>query len=289
MKTLAYNNSHGFTLLELMVVFAIMGALGSIAIPHYVAYVERACAVRCLSDRRQIEMDESTYFLENGKPNLKIDDLYSCPSGGTYVWLISDPNDPGYPKVGCSIHHAIHYALIPSSPAEDELFSSDFDSMDNLTALRGKWTIEDGRLVPRPKGENRLVFGDEDWTDYEVTTNATLSKGKGYGIYYRSDGEKKISGYCFQYDPAYGRGQFIVRKVKNSKQQKPFQRVKIPLGFPVYNQSHEVSIVVNGDHHTIKIDGQVILDFHDGAFSSGSAGFRSWGRSQVSFENVTVT
>jgi len=80
----------------------------------------------------------------------------------------------------------------------------------------------------------------------------------------------------------------LVRKVKNGREQGPFQRVNIPKGFPVYNQSHEIAITAQGDHHVIKVDGEVILDFHDDTFSSGSAGFRSWGKSEVGFEDVRV-
>ena len=103
MKTLI-NNSEGFTLLELMVVIAIIGALASIAMPQYASYTVKARAAHCLANRYHIEMDERAYFLDHDVPNLKIDDLWSCPSGGEYVWLISDPNDSDYPKIGCSIH-----------------------------------------------------------------------------------------------------------------------------------------------------------------------------------------
>ncbi len=117
MKTLKNNNSGGYTLIELMVVIAIMGALASIAIPNYLSHVEKARAAHCLANRYNIEMAERAYFLEHNEPNLKIDDLWSCPSDGVYVWLISDANNPGYPKVGCSIHYA---GLIPSSEKQKE-------------------------------------------------------------------------------------------------------------------------------------------------------------------------
>jgi len=104
MKISRENIPLGFSLLEVMVAITIMGALASIAIPQYAAYREKARAASCLSNRHHIEMEERTYFLDHDVPNLEIDELYSCPSGGEYVWLISDPNDPDYPKIGCSIH-----------------------------------------------------------------------------------------------------------------------------------------------------------------------------------------
>ncbi len=36
----------------------------------------------------------------------KIEEVWQCPSGGVYVWLITDPSDPRYPRVGCSSHYA---------------------------------------------------------------------------------------------------------------------------------------------------------------------------------------
>jgi prepilin-type N-terminal cleavage/methylation domain-containing protein len=106
MKSPTCKGSEGFTLLELMVVISIIGTLTSIALPNYLRYRSDARRAACQANRRNIETAESTYFADHDMPNLSIGSIYSCPSGGVYVWLVSDPEDPGYPTVACSVHYA---------------------------------------------------------------------------------------------------------------------------------------------------------------------------------------
>ena len=169
------------------------------------------------------------------------------------------------------------------------MFESDFKDMEGLNVLMGGWEINGESLVPTGPGENRLSFGDESWEDFELRLNAEITSGKGYGIYYLSDGKEDISGYCFQYDPGYGSGAFLVRKVEDGKEQSPIQRMWIPENFPVYNQSHEISVSIKDNNHVITVDGVEIFSFQEESFTSGSAGLRSWGSSAVSFQDVTVT
>jgi prepilin-type N-terminal cleavage/methylation domain-containing protein len=106
MKNQTCQGSEGFTLLELMVVIAIVGVLASIALPSYLNHRQRALDAACLANRRNIETAESTYFASNDIPSLSIGTAYSCPAGGVYVWLVSDPEEPDYPTVACSVHYA---------------------------------------------------------------------------------------------------------------------------------------------------------------------------------------
>ncbi len=278
----------GFTLIELLVVIGLLMVLMAIAVPMMAAYMERARAASCLSNRYHTEKAELAYMLEKGAPSAGFGELADagliqrvpvCPSGGTYVWLQRTPA----PIIGCSLH----YGTVPPGESETVLFSSLFNDQSGLKRLLGQWNTANGALNNRPGQENRIAFGDTAWTDYEIKVSAVLSQGSGYGIYYRADANPAITGYVFQYDPGLG-NRFVVRKVVGGVEQAPFQSVPMPPGFTVYNQSHDISVAVQGDRTVIKVDNQTVLDFRDDRFTSGSGGFRTWGQSAASFDNLNV-
>jgi hypothetical protein len=156
--------------------------------------------------------------------------------------------------------------------------------MAGLSPIQGTWQIVNGQLVPTTSGENRLAFGDPTWTDMQLSVNATLDSGRGYGVYFRSDGKANISGYCFQVDPGYSPASFLVRKVVNGAESNPIASVPMPTGFSVFGAPHATTISAVGDHIVVKVDGVTQLDFRDSTFTNGSAGLRSWdGGSTVGF------
>lgn len=198
----------------------------------------------------------------------------------------------------------LKYTLVVTAPpVPPRVFELSFDGRDNpaneYRALKGVWTEypEDGNLAPTGVGEQRLVFlhgnGSGNDYDYRISVNATLISGRGYGIYYRTDGQPDITGYCFQFDQGLNPAgiAFVVRKVKNGAEQVPFQKKKYSLiEFPdVYDKSHQISITVQGNHHIIKVDGNEILNFTDSAFPTGVTGLRSWdGKKTVLFHSVLI-
>ena len=59
------NNTHrGFTLLELLVVLAIVGVITATAVPHYAVYKRKAFDLRALSDLHNVALAEEAYFIE---------------------------------------------------------------------------------------------------------------------------------------------------------------------------------------------------------------------------------
>jgi prepilin-type N-terminal cleavage/methylation domain-containing protein len=58
------NNKKGFTLIELMIVIAIIGILAAIAIPNFISYRNKAYCAKAESDAQGVQAAISSYFSE---------------------------------------------------------------------------------------------------------------------------------------------------------------------------------------------------------------------------------
>ncbi|MEJ5167576.1 MAG: prepilin-type N-terminal cleavage/methylation domain-containing protein, partial [Arcobacteraceae bacterium] len=85
-----------FTLIEIMIVVAIIGLILAIAIPSYLKTREVTYARTCAGNLRLIESAKQIWGMENGKkptdipteadlvgPNLYLKEMPRCPAGGT--------------------------------------------------------------------------------------------------------------------------------------------------------------------------------------------------------------
>lgn len=65
----------GFTLIELMIVVAVIGVLATIAIPQYQNYVKKSEASSALATLRSLVTNIDTYYAENGSFTTNVSDL----------------------------------------------------------------------------------------------------------------------------------------------------------------------------------------------------------------------
>jgi len=110
------NRQSGFTLVEIMIVVAIIGLLAAIAIPNFVKARGTAQKNACINNLRQIDGAKEQWALENKKSagstttDAQVNTYIkggapNCPGGGTYTYNVVDTNP------GCSLAASAGHSL----------------------------------------------------------------------------------------------------------------------------------------------------------------------------------
>jgi len=112
---LSTSRKAGFTLVEIMIVVAIIGLLAAIAIPNFVKARTASQKNACIANLKQMDGAKASWALELKKNNSDtpvdtdlfgatsyIRDKPECPGGGTYTLLAVDT------KVNCTLNTVGH-------------------------------------------------------------------------------------------------------------------------------------------------------------------------------------
>jgi len=100
-----FKKNFGFTVVELMIVIAMMGTLAAISVPVFSSYMDRARVARAKIDIRTIEKEISSFLIERERLPIDLSEIgldgILDPYGNPYQYLPATESDkPGKPKPG---------------------------------------------------------------------------------------------------------------------------------------------------------------------------------------------
>jgi len=143
------------------------------------------------------------------------------------------------------------------------------------------WKVQDGALSCDGSKASWLSH-DERFTDFQLQLEFRGTQQVNSGVFLRSDdknGEPHITGYELQiwdYQPAGYLTGSLVGAVKA-------QPAKV-----IGDQWNKYDVTAKGDHITVVLNGNTVLDAHDSKHASGVVGFQCQPQNPIEFRNIRI-
>jgi prepilin-type N-terminal cleavage/methylation domain-containing protein len=187
----------GFTLMELLIVVAIIAILVAISIPVFAGQLERAKEATCLANRRSLKSLVTESWMSGGQAAVdsackENQGLFNCPDGGTIDYYID--SETGVCTVVCSYHDKQDAAKKVTSKFVETTLGTDAilkGSRIDSTSAGGKKTNKINKEI-QDRGFNLEKMGAKSW----AIINASNNKGTGTDLVWSSF---DISGVTYTY------------------------------------------------------------------------------------------
>lgn len=200
------SSKKGFTVIELLIVIAIVGILGALSIPRFLHVLKARQAADCALNRINTQNAEWQYIIDSGQPSQSIDELVQkkyipsypqCTAGGVYIWINEATEGNPFRNLGCSYHYfPLTLASATTTPATaatpiTPIGSTFTEISSNIIQLLDSYYEKNGKYA--------RSWGDYTFTD--IGLDPSLWQNALNGIIYKPVGNRlNISpdtGYVF--------------------------------------------------------------------------------------------
>ncbi|GAA0181338.1 hypothetical protein SH2C18_38840 [Clostridium sediminicola] len=214
----------GFTLIELIIVIAILGILASIVIPRFIGMIEKSkiqtdnANLRILNTATIAYGETKTITNKDIFDGIMLDEerIQELVSKGQLREVIkTQKKDTEF--IWDINSQKWLYGLEESISSSGQSYILNNANLDNFRKV-GTWSSNDEGFY----SNYGLLFIDNPRNEYTITTKATLGEGNngGYGILFETSltDDNKDTGYALQFDRGIGSGSIIIRPRINGKE-----------------------------------------------------------------------
>ena len=149
-------DNKGFTLIELMVVVAIIGVLAAVAIPNYKRYQIKTKETEAKLNLAAIAMGQESYYMEYDEYVQRASTVGpAVPSSQKQTWTNTQAALGGFAVIGWQPKDAkiyYRYVLAGVGSGYTVTASSDFDD----DTVLGEWRVSDSQPVKKISDKNKF-------------------------------------------------------------------------------------------------------------------------------------